>query len=1198
VNERDIFIAALRLTDPGERSAYVDQACAGDAALRQRVNDLLDIYAQAGSFLQQPAGAPEATAALPLVADHQGTRVGAYKLLQKIGEGGMGAVYMAEQQEPVRRLVAIKLIKPGQDSAQVLARFEAERQALALMDHPNIARVLDAGAATSGQPYFVMELIKGVPITKYCDEHHLTPRERLSLFVPLCQAIQHAHQKGIIHRDLKPSNVLVCLYDGKPLPKVIDFGVAKATGQKLTERTLFTDFGSIVGTLEYMSPEQAQLDQLDIDTRSDIYSLGVLLYELLTGTTPLERKRLKTEAFLELLRIIREVEPPKPSSRLTDSKDSLPSLAAQRQLEPAGLTRAVRGELDWIVMKCLDKDRARRYETANGLARDVERYLQDEPVEAGPPSASYKLRKYARKHRRLLATSAAFVVLLLVGVVVSAWQAVRATAAERISTEQATRAKAAELEALALAEMSQRRLIQIGKANDILGSIFQKLDPNAETIEDKPLRVLLGERLDRATRELDGDAVGDPLAVAKLQVILGDSQLGLGNPEKAVVLFNRAREAYTANLGPNHIDTLSSMHKLANAYGFAGKVNKAVQLFEETLSLYVSQLGPNHVDTLSTMNDLGSTYHEAGKLDKALPLLEKSLDLLTAKLAPDHSDRLDSMNNLALAYLDAGKVTSAVQLLEATLELRTASVGPSNPLTLKGMNNLARAYQDAGKLKKALQLREKSFDLAKANLGLDHPITGQNMGGLAEGYHFAGHHDKAVALYQELLNRREATLGADHRVTLKSRLQLASHHRRAGKWEQAAAIAQKTLEVCKAKLGPDDILTINCLGELARNYENGGKVGQAIAILEELVGLHKAKFGSGDPATLMCMHRLAGAYMSDGKVNKALSLYQETFKLRKESLGLDHPSTLATMNDLAWAYEGAGMNDRALSLYEQAFGLMKAKRGMNHPDTLIMMNNLASAYQMKGKLELSLPLHQQALDLTRTTRGPTHPETLNCLMNLAWGYLAAGKLDRSIPLMEETVEKMKIELGSDHPRTISGMRNLARGYEDIGKLKQADFLLRDVLERQRKMKDSNASELAATLFLLGRNLILQGRYAESEPLARKCLEIQERAMPESWRLFCSKSILGAALLGQKKYADAETLLLEGYEGMKNRESQIAYVFRCYLTESLDRLVQLYDATNKPEKSKIWREKLKASRTVPLSSNVKTPGKSPGTGDGK
>ena len=340
----------------------------------------------------------------------------------------MGVVYMAEQEKPVRRRVALKIIKPGMDTGQVIARFEAERQALALMDHPNIAKVLDAGTTDTGRPYFVMELVKGVPITEYCDRNQLTPRERLELFMPVCQAIQHAHQKGIIHRDIKPSNVLVTLHDGKPVPKVIDFGVAKAIDQRLTERTLFTQFGAGGRHAGVHEPRAGRDGALDIDTRSDIYSLGVLLYELLTGTTPLDASSSAKAAYAEILRRIREEEPPKPSTRLSESKDDAAvDLRRSAKTEPARLTRLVRGELDWIVMKALEKDRTRRYETASGFARDIERYLDGDPVEAGPPSAAYRLRKFARKHRAALATAAAFAVLLVAATAVSTWQAIRAT---------------------------------------------------------------------------------------------------------------------------------------------------------------------------------------------------------------------------------------------------------------------------------------------------------------------------------------------------------------------------------------------------------------------------------------------------------------------------------------------------------------------------------------------------------------------------------------------------------------------------------------------------------------------------------------------------------------------------------------------------------------------------------------------------
>jgi WD40 repeat protein len=408
--------------------------------------------------------------------------------------------------------VALKVIKAGMDSRQVIARFEAERQALALMDHPNIARVLDAGTTRTGVPYFVMELVKGVPITKYCDAHHLTPRERLELFIPVCQAVQHAHQKGIIHRDLKPSNVLIAQYDGRPVPKVIDFGVAKATGSRLTERTMYTEFGAIVGTLEYMSPEQAEQNQLDVDTRSDIYSLGVLLYELLTGTTPLDRKRLKDVALLELLRAIKEDEPPKPSTRLSTT-DELPSIAANRNLEPKKLSGLIRGELDWIVMKALEKDRSRRYETANGFAMDIQRYLSDEPVSACPPSAAYRMRKFARRNSRPLAAVAILTLALVTGTVVSTWQAVRATHAEalaetRLQTETEARknAVAAQSEAeAARRDEAAQRAIAVARRNEV------------ESLEQLTRQSLYAANITLADQNLEKGEMGHALSLLEAE---------------------------------------------------------------------------------------------------------------------------------------------------------------------------------------------------------------------------------------------------------------------------------------------------------------------------------------------------------------------------------------------------------------------------------------------------------------------------------------------------------------------------------------------------------------------------------------------------------------------------------------------------------------------------------------------------------
>jgi tRNA A-37 threonylcarbamoyl transferase component Bud32 len=589
----------------------------------------------------------------------------------------MGTVYLAAQETPVRRQVALKVIKPGLDSAPILARFEAERQALALMDHPHIARVFDAGTAADGRPYFVMELVQGVPLTRYCDQARLSPRARLELFLPVCQAVQHAHQKGVIHRDLKPSNVLVAQYDGEPVPKVIDFGLAKAVGHKLTDQSACTQVGTLLGTLEYMAPEQAELTNPDIDTRADVYALGVLLYELLTGTPPFTAQQLGNAPFTDLLWLIREAEPARPSVRLAAAPD-LSALATARGMEPKGLTKLVRGELDWVVMKCLEKDRNRRYETANALARDVQRYLAGEPVLAVPPSASYRLRKFARKHGAALATAAALTGLLVSGVAVSSWQAVRATRAQQAEAERAEGEKKAKEEAQqerdakerARQEEEQERRYAQAIAGFVRDDFFALTSVEGQerfggtTAVPLDKDTTLRQLLDRAAEKLNRRTDLDPRTEAELRWMIGVNYRGLGEAGLGIPFLERCVVLRKEWFGPDHDQTLNAQNSLAVCYDAAGQLDLALPLYVETLKLQKAKLGTDHPDTLRSLSNLALGYRAAGQLDRALPLLEETLRLRKAKLGADHPETLTSMNNLALGYRDAGNLDRALPLLQ------------------------------------------------------------------------------------------------------------------------------------------------------------------------------------------------------------------------------------------------------------------------------------------------------------------------------------------------------------------------------------------------------------------------------------------------------------------------------------------------------------------------------------------------------
>jgi serine/threonine protein kinase/tetratricopeptide (TPR) repeat protein len=920
MSEESLFHEALA-RPAAERAAFLDAACAGQPELRAAVEALLAAHEGSGSLLDRPPGElgqtvdPESGQPLPVVTTNYHPNVepglviaGRYTLVEKIGEGGMGEVWVAKQTEPVKRKVALKLIKAGMDSKAVLARFEAERQALALMDHPNIARVLDGGMTADGRPFFVMELVNGLPLTKFCDELKLTPKERLELFVPICQAVQHAHQKGIVHRDLKPANILVTMIDARPVPKVIDFGVAKATAGKLTDESLSTQFGAVVGTLEYMAPEQAGLSGEDIDTRADIYSLGVILYELLTGLRPIDAKRLKKAALTEMVRILREEEPSRPSKRLS-TDEGLPSLAALRQTEPRKLMALLRGELDWVVMKCLEKHRDRRYETANGLARDVQRYLADEPVEARPPSAGYRLSKFLKRHRGLVLAAGLVLLALLVGLAGTIFGLVRAEerrqeadnartaeAEQRLLAEakqrEAQTAKEKALQAAAkekaALEQTQRRLQQIEKGVDLLASLLTGINPRNEEKGGPTLYEQLLQRASKALAQLHEESVGDKLAVARLQSILGNTLRELGDPAGAVTALEKAGAILERELGQDHPDTLFTRNNLAMAYQRTGQVQKAIEFYEVVLQAQEARLGKNNPDTLKMRNNLALAYQAAGRPEKAIPLFETALQSQEAKLGQDHPDTLICRNNLALAYQSTGQLAKAITLYERTLQSQENQQGQDHPDTLIFRNNLATAYQESGQLDKAIPLYERNLRAQEAKLGPDHPNTLSMRNNLATAYHAAGQLTRAIGLLKHNLQASEARWGKDH------------------------------------------------------------------------------------PNTLTLRNNLAGAYKAAGDVPKAISLYERTLQAEEAALGPDHPETILSRNNLATAYQDGGQLQKALPLFEQA-AVGVEQRHFQHDQAPVIIARTIAAYEMARQLDRAEAWRRKWLEHVRQQAGDTSP---------------------------------------------------------------------------------------------------------------------------------------------------------------------------------------------------------------------------------
>ena len=732
--------------------------------------------------------------------------IGPYRLVQRIGVGGMGEVWRAEQTTPFHRIVAIKLIKAGMDTRAVVARFETERQALALMEHPNIAKVFDAGATPEGRPYFVMEYVPGLPITKYCDKLRLTLHDRLALFTQVCEGVQHAHQKAIIHRDLKPSNVLITEVDQKPVPKIIDFGLAKATGARLGEATLYTEVGGVVGTPDYMSPEQADSSERNIDTRTDVYSLGVILYELLVGVLPFSsRQSGATPAMLEK---IRSEEPTLPSSRIKALGESSHDSAQKRQEEPQALRRHLRGELDWITIKALEKERSRRYGSPSELAADIQRYLNNEPVLAGPPSASYRAGKFVRRHRFGVAVAAAALLLLIAFAVTMAVQA-RRIAQER---DRANREAAA----------SQR-------VADFMVRMFKVSDPS----EARGNSVTAREILDKAANEADTGLANDPVLQARLLAVMGNTYEGLGLYARAESLLARSLEIRRRVLGPDNPDTLASMNDLAEAIRWQGRYPEAEKLYREAWEGRQRVLGPDNPATILSKNGVALALTDEHHYPEAEKLLEQVLETEHRTQGPSAAATLNTENSLALVLQDEGRLPEAEKLYRDSADGFRQQFGPEHLNALRGYANLGIVLDQEGRFAESEKLQREMIDIKNRVLGPEHPYTLLSKVSLADTLAHEHRYSAAEKLYITTIDGERRVFGPEHPRTLYGMSAFADALVADHKYSEAAKLREDLARIYTRQQGPDGADTADNLERVGILYAYEKQYAKAESTLQQ-----------------------------------------------------------------------------------------------------------------------------------------------------------------------------------------------------------------------------------------------------------------------------------------------------------------------------------------------------------------------------
>jgi len=741
---------------------------------------------------------PAPTTSQDALAEKPGSRIGNYKLLKILGEGGMGIIYLAQQEKPVRRRVALKIIKPGMDTKRVLARFEAERQALALLDHPNIAKVYDAGTADSGRPYFVMEYVKGIPITEFCDRHTLSIEDRLRLFQQVCQGVQHAHQKGIIHRDIKPSNILVTSENDHVVPKIIDFGVVKALIQPLTERTLVTEQGQLFGTPEYMSPEQADMVNEDIDTRSDVYSLGVMLYVLLTGVLPFDPQTLRDSGIENIRRTIRETDPKTPSTRLTELGEEAAKIAEMRRTQIGTLAKHLKKELEWIPLKAMRKERSERYRSASELADDIDNYLNGATLIAGPPSTLYRLGKFVHRNRMLVTSCAIVFIVLVIGIVVSTAFAI------------------GQMRALAKAEQ------QADLSNRVIDFLTNDVLMSADPKRARHYEITLSEVLDVASENLKTKFSNEPLVEASIYHTLGNTYLSLGKSLAAEPHLESACRIRRVELGQDHPDTLTSTLSLSLLRLYQGKYEEAERLCVTAVEGRRQLLGPEHPETLASMHQLAVVYWYQLRVAKAEALFSEVSESRRHTFGEDHPDTLASLNGLAWAYMLQARYAEAERLFEHVFKTCLETLGEDHYITGGIIDGLVSVYMKMDRLEEAEPLGRRGLELKRHALGEEHPETLESMGLLAGIYAKQGRYEEAEQLYKTV-HETQHCLGMRDRKVLDQLVGLAHLYLEQARYGEAEPLLLQEFERRENLFGPEHPHTIDVLDQLVSLYEAWNK---------------------------------------------------------------------------------------------------------------------------------------------------------------------------------------------------------------------------------------------------------------------------------------------------------------------------------------------------------------------------------------